>query len=317
MHLRRSLVLVAVLLTAAGTTRAAEPPEAAEAPASSRAMVRALLRHRRFDEARVALLSMEGSMADKAAAYELTTVLAAWSQSGLPLAVRQEPSEVPEVTGEEDWKRALPVARQRLIVGRFDDAAAWLVALVASAPDRASAARADELLHLARECAADAGSGTSLDAARTAYVATHWYGWETLLADGVSIGAIAVTPVGAAVGYVLGAPLVHGINGHAGKAAASLGLRVAAPVAGSLLAYAVLRVATQSDCRGLCVGYAALFGGIAGIATAITVDAAVLAREPTKPQPAAVAARKPQTTAVVPLVAPRPGGVDIGVAAVF
>jgi hypothetical protein len=76
-------------------------------------------------------------------------------------------------------------------------------------------------------------------------------------------------------GYLLAAPIVHVAHGNPGRAVASLGLRVGLPVAffgvGALV----------EDCQGreFC-GLASLVIGVPlGMATAIALDAAVLARD--------------------------------------
>lgn len=66
----------------------------------------------------------------------------------------------------------------------------------------------------------------------------RWYGWQTLLLDGVTIGAIATgvatdnpsVAYAAFAGYVLSGPIVHGAHGRWGIAAASGGMRLLTPV---------------------------------------------------------------------------------------
>jgi hypothetical protein len=117
----------------------------------------------------------------------------------------------------------------------------------------------------------------------------RWYGWQTLTVDAAAITlgiALAAENETAGVGvsmliggYLFGGPIVHGSHGAWGKAAASLGTRVAAPILGAVLAVAF------TECSGeLCsIGYAAV-GGLVGAAGAIALDAAAYAYEPA-PEP--------------------------------
>ena len=105
------------------------------------------------------------------------------------------------------------------------------------------------------------------DAPRTE---VHWYGYETLALDGAAFGFAALAarepsenitaPGAAAIGtYLLGGPLVHVANGEWGRAAASLLLRVGAPVVGATTATSPVAGATV------------------GLLGAVAIDAAVLA----------------------------------------
>jgi hypothetical protein len=133
---------------------------------------------------------------------------------------------------------------------------------------------------------------------------TRWYGWQTLTLDGA---ALLMTTFGAsnnrdasallwaALGtYALGGPLVHAAHEAPGKAGASLLLRVGAPIVLGYAGYAASSKGSWDD--GVIL---TSFGVLAGLATAITVDAAVLARE--KVEPPAVPAsenEEPKTGAV-------------------
>jgi hypothetical protein len=84
--------------------------------------------------------------------------------------------------------------------------------------------------------------------------------------------------------YVFGAPTVHGIHRHVGKAFGSFGLRVGLPIGGFFVGYA----ATKKDCSNdestsdFC-GLEGVAGGalgmLVGMGAAIAIDSAVLARE--------------------------------------
>jgi hypothetical protein len=151
---------------------------------------------------------------------------------------------------------------------------------------------------------------------------TVWYGWQTILADASAI-TLAVSsglmeenqgaPVAAGLGvYLLGAPLIHAMNGQLGKGAGSFGLRLGAPIAGAVGGIA-LGVATCPPDDGLnsapyCqIGLAAL-GGLAGIVTASVVDAAVLAKKEVRPA---------RAVSIAPSVVPTRQGTTFGLAGTF
>ena len=143
---------------------------------------------------------------------------------------------------------------------------------------------------------------------RPAEPRTTWYGWQTLLAD-VSANALAAAAIrvaeaangtdtrqsyetgaqvligAAVVVYGLGGPVVHLANGHAGKAAGSLGLRLALPVVGALAGLLLARATCDRGGEGdvPCDAIAGVFGFFGGIAAAVAIDAAVLARGPAEP----------------------------------
>jgi len=115
--------------------------------------------------------------------------------------------------------------------------------------------------------------------------AERWYGGYTLLTDGFSLasaiaGALAEPDGGpffliAGSGYLFGGPIVHLVHGNPGRAAASLGLRVALPIA------FVGVSAALDDCHGReSCGLGSLVIGVPlGMAAAIALDAAALARD--------------------------------------
>jgi hypothetical protein len=114
---------------------------------------------------------------------------------------------------------------------------------------------------------------------------TRWYGWQTLIADGASFAVVAATAYNedaylaevGVVGYVVAAPIVHAAHGRPLTGLASAGLRIGLPVAGALAGLAVADCSAEAHFCGL---GEALAGLVAGIAGAIAIDAAVLAREP-------------------------------------
>jgi hypothetical protein len=135
------------------------------------------------------------------------------------------------------------------------------------------------------------------------HVAREWYGWQTLASDGLSftmmglgVGSLAhevgssqsddrhttsaFLMVTGATGYLLGAPTVHALHGHWGKAGASLALRGGPIALGSMVALA----GRGREAGGAAAGAIMFFGVIA----AVIVDSAVVANEDAPPPPPAV-----------------------------
>jgi hypothetical protein len=177
--------------------------------------------------------------------------------------------------------------------------------------------------------------------ARHAPSKRRWYGWETLMADGISVlvvPALAVSidskgdggaAVAAAAGsYVLAAPIIHLAHGRPGIAAASLGLRLGAPVGGAFLGAAAAGNCNGSFCRleGAAIGF------VLGMVTATVVDAAALSYEPRdKDEDGGDERSRDEARRAEPSKAPpkkaisfaptggprREGGFDVGLAATF
>ncbi len=129
--------------------------------------------------------------------------------------------------------------------------------------------------------------------------ARHWYGWETLTVDAVSIAAMPLAGVGVG-GYLLGAPIVHAAHDRWGAAATSLGMRVALPIAGAYAGVALANCPKNTQDEGMCGLGEALVGLGLGMLTAIVIDAAVLGYEPA-PSKSATIARLPQV-AIAPWI---------------
>jgi hypothetical protein len=132
----------------------------------------------------------------------------------------------------------------------------------------------------------------------------EWYGWQTLLVDGVAIGTIPLelapsasftrTPsasyllLASVSTYAIGAPLVHIAHGHTGRGLADLGLRVGAVAAGGIAGAALGKPGTPSACEANLAGCLAessnglAVGATIGAVLASLIDASLLARE-TKP----------------------------------
>lgn len=121
---------------------------------------------------------------------------------------------------------------------------------------------------------------------------SRWYGWQTLVTDGAAIGLVTggivldeashvsssvladgVIGLGVA-SYALGGPIVHFAHRNPGRAFASLALRIGLPI---ILGYGAIAIIC-GDSGEFC-GLVAIPGGALGIATAITLDASVLARD--------------------------------------
>jgi hypothetical protein len=109
----------------------------------------------------------------------------------------------------------------------------------------------------------------------------RWYGYQTLIPDGISIiaflGSITsgIEEIGyiAAGTYALTGPIVHGAHGHWDRAGLSLGMRVLLPPA---LTYGGAYLGGSTDSRtwdGLVLGV--LIGGTIGILTPPIIDATI------------------------------------------
>jgi hypothetical protein len=128
--------------------------------------------------------------------------------------------------------------------------------------------------------------------------ASHWYGWETLLADGASLTILTAGGImgmsrttalsqgltyGGLGGYALGGPAVHWGHGRVAEGFESLGLRLGLPTAAILTAYLIGPKCYRGD-EGdngslACIPF--ILGGlVAATAAATSIDAAYLAREP-------------------------------------
>jgi hypothetical protein len=121
--------------------------------------------------------------------------------------------------------------------------------------------------------------------AQPGVVTREWYGYQTLLVDaavlstslgiglqsrgGTSFAVVATT------GYLAGGPLVHLLNGNPVAAAASLGVRVGAPVVGGLLGAAAGGSKSMAP-------YTAVLGSAIGVVSAIVFDSAYIANNTVK-----------------------------------
>ncbi|MES1187367.1 MAG: hypothetical protein ABUL60_26355 [Myxococcales bacterium] len=122
----------------------------------------------------------------------------------------------------------------------------------------------------------------------------HWYGWQTLTADGVSITALlaGVTLSGdgsnngagqglawfGLLGYELAPGFVHFVHRNPGRGFASFGMRLGLPLAG---AFVGASLASGCD-SNLCEASGAGAGILIGMGAAIALDAAVFAYDDAK-----------------------------------
>lgn len=106
----------------------------------------------------------------------------------------------------------------------------------------------------------------------------RWYGYQTLIVDAASGLLVAAGSTGkedgtlialGVIGYGLGSPLVHSFHGHGGKFWGSFGLRLGMPLGLALMG------TTACPHDDACP----LAGALIGVAGAVAIDAAVIARE--------------------------------------
>jgi hypothetical protein len=125
----------------------------------------------------------------------------------------------------------------------------------------------------------------------------HWYGWQTLIVDGVGILTLPVL-VGFGV-YLVGAPIVHWAHGRVGLGFADVGMRLGLAVGLGVVAYA------RTGAQHMDLLPAALLFSVIE-SPAIALDASLLEWEQVE---------RPK---VAPLVVPRrEGGAMLGVVGTF
>jgi hypothetical protein len=176
---------------------------------------------------------------------------------------------------------------------------------VITAPDahRAAEARA--------EAEPDLGTGDDLDSAPR----SRWYGWQTLVADGASLGALILgtplseqteagdTLVGVGLlGYEFVPGIVHFAHRNVGRGFASFGIRLGMPLAGAFLGASL-----ASGCNtNFCEAGGAGVGVLLGMGGAIALDAAVFAYDDPKRSPS-------RRLGLVPLVSVTPQHAWLGI----
>lgn len=147
-----------------------------------------------------------------------------------------------------------------------------------------------------------------------------WYGWQTLIADGASIGTLVVAAAAddhsssgddlaglALLGYVVAPGIIHFVHRNPGRGFASMGIRIGMPLAGGILGASI-----ASGCDGfLCEADGAAVGLLLGMGGAIAIDAAVFAYDDRKPRSARSAKAGPS---ISPIVSVLPGRAFVGIA---
>jgi hypothetical protein len=161
-----------------------------------------------------------------------------------------------------------------------------------------------------------------------------WYGYQTLIVDGASLGlvlggaAMAGHPgggdsggsvaVAGGIGYLLGAPVVHWMHGRIGPGLGSLGLRVGLPLAGMF--WGAIIGAAANDRHGEVFSSTGLgIGFVAGVAGAMLLDTTLLAYEKPseKEKEAYEEAKAKRSLRWMPNLAPQKSGGTVGVSGVF
>ena len=117
------------------------------------------------------------------------------------------------------------------------------------------------------------------------------YGAQIVLTDlgAVLLGALLTDQSNSAipilVSWSFASPLVHVVHGHPGRGVLSLLLHVGAPIVGAYVGVQVEHCGTSSSDDDFCGLAGLLLGGLVGMVTATTIDAAVLAQLADAPPP--------------------------------
>lgn len=156
-----------------------------------------------------------------------------------------------------------------------------------------------------------------------------WYGWQILVAYGVSLGVLLLSPLergdAASVtvpigvtGLAFSGPIVHWAHSQWAKGFASLGLNLGGTVVGGLLGGTLFCVSggcSGNDFEGLGVLIGASVGGCVGALTGMIIDVAALAYEEHE-APRAWAGR-PLQISLVPSLNLAPDRAVLGMAGTF
>lgn len=239
---------------------------------------------------RLALLALAASLFSYAgpASAQLPVFMPEAAASSEPDASARAAEIAPSV--DESASAALPEAPE-----------APVGAVPADTLSGPAAAKADviterKLPAAAREDAADVDDGAGMDELAER---RRWYGWQTLITDGISLTALVV---GAAIegqdtrgpdsastsllwlgflGYEAAPAVVHAAHRNPGRAFASMGIRLGMPLAGAFLGASL-----ASDCNSnLCEAGGAGVGVMLGMAGAIAIDAAVFSYDDARRAP--------------------------------
>jgi hypothetical protein len=161
-----------------------------------------------------------------------------------------------------------------------------------------------------------------------------WYGWQTLIVhaasttvglSGIFGGAVVSsdvvvlsgTVIGSA-GLLLGGPIVHWARGNTGRGFEVLGLNFGVPVVGAAAGIGVGCAAggCSGGSGGVGIILGMVFGGAAGLLTAIVIDVSVLSFDKSAPVGSTASKRSPGWTIVPDLKLSREK-TTFGVAGVF
>lgn len=138
---------------------------------------------------------------------------------------------------------------------------------------------------------------------------THWYGWQTLVADGASV-SLLFSPFTAIVGlsgFVVASPVIHFAHGQVGSGVGSAALRLAMPVGGALMGLEVASKLTSPNSPNALgdVIMGGLAGAFLGIIGASAIDASLLAWEPARaPSATKGATQAAPSIALMPVLSP-------------
>jgi len=146
----------------------------------------------------------------------------------------------------------------------------------------------------------------------------HWYGWQVLAADAAGIlGTAACVSFSNAdaciVPYFIAAPTVHLTHGRPMSALASVGARLAFPIAGAIVGAQFANCSGQSEGLNLCGLSEMGVGILVGTVVASVFDMAVLSTE-TRERPAATPSR---LSFLSPSVSAGPNGTSFGLRGSF
>ena len=152
---------------------------------------------------------------------------------------------------------------------------------------------------------------TTPDVAPARETEEHWYGWQVLAADAAGIlGTAACVSFSNAdaciIPYFIAAPTVHLTHGRPMNALASVGVRLAFPIAGAIVGAGFANCSAQTD-QFLCGLSEMALGALIGTVAASVFDVAILSTE-TRERPAA----PPRLSFLSPSVSAGPNGASFG-----
>lgn len=159
---------------------------------------------------------------------------------------------------------------------------------------------------------------------------SKWYGWQTLLADGLSYGAVMagtahdiLMPLGfmGVAGYLAAPAAIHGVHHHPGRATASVLLRIALPATGAMLGNSMADCSSDEGFISFCPLEETVLGVMVGMGAAIAIDAIVAwdtrpPAQPTTPPPTR-STRRPALSFTSAGIAPTSNGARLMVGGVF